>query len=994
MSELFLKLLNMSITAGWLVIAVVVLRLVLKKAPKWVNCVLWALVAVRLICPFSFESDISLVPEQVGSGELVSEWADDYVDDVWTIPDTSIYYDAAVFNGREPIYAGDGHYYVVAKYDQLGEPATVKDTVVPVLTAIWLAGVAVLLLHALISYLRLRRRVSAAMHAGDKVWLCDAVESPFILGIFRPRIYLPSCISEGDVQHVLAHERAHLQRRDHWWKPIGYVLLSVYWFNPLIWVAYILLCRDIELACDEKVIKRPDTDRKAYSEALLACSVKRSSIAACPLAFGEVGVKGRIKSVLNYKKPAFWIILVALVACAAAAVCFLTDPVEPTVDTVAYQQGYGITEMTTGINMEIKVPLDVLSDSAYSERGQSFGEDEVIVYQTNNTSLYLENASYRNGETEYLFLTFAFAYDISDEGVIRTMFIPNIEDGASTITTLSLYHRSKEVSDSKTTYMDALYFRGETAGVSFTVGVKTDVIKEASDYISFQLANLTDITYEKGKANHEDDIVVKNASSENSETSVSPNGVDEPISGTVDSGVVNTEVDYAVLNGDADFSNQLLEIKEDLMTYQERLDWVKSGEVYTVKMPGGGESPVVSLKQWQEGNGCLAYVWTYYGSPHPGLCFLTIRFADGTQARLPLPNEQTNRTAKPTSMEFKNGKFVYHVQLDSEWPEDEGIPQKMYHYELDLIKKTLSLSLEKTKGTAKPTEVDVSDPEPEDKIGYLEEEIADRSVVGAMLAAVEALMTEQLPATICKTDEAGHIHPVFGKLNAWASINGRQSCSGILNHTYQVVDSIETSNTLITLEFAVNGVDWGLTFYDGTDTLSVYTGGAEYLLRATPKQEDVFLSPLGSLIRRWYDEAEYMALDGYDGKTIVIPNTGQSYLEAAKAWCEAYESIHLIASSGSKECYSYVSCRVEPAEPATDLRREQGEIDENTYAFYAYTAFVPENEQALNWSMAGNTGAYEGNDPNVPKEAYEYTRCGYITREEDGWHGTIVGTGW
>ena len=280
MSELFLKLLNMSIAASWLILAVVVLRLLLKKAPKWVNCILWALVAVRLICPFSFESNISLVPERVGNGEAVTEWAGDYLDDVWTIPDTSVYYDAAVTAGREPIYAGDGHYYVVAKNDQLGAPATVGDTVVPVLSAVWLAGMVLLLLYALISYLRLRRRVSAAMLLRENIWLCDAVESPFILGFFRPRIYLPSNIAEEDMEHVLAHERAHLQRRDHWWKPLGYVLLAVYWFNPLIWVVYLLLCRDIELACDEKVINRPNTDRKAYSEALLACSVKRSAITA------------------------------------------------------------------------------------------------------------------------------------------------------------------------------------------------------------------------------------------------------------------------------------------------------------------------------------------------------------------------------------------------------------------------------------------------------------------------------------------------------------------------------------------------------------------------------------------------------------------------------------------------------------------------------------------------------------------------------------------
>lgn len=937
MSELFLKLLNMSITAGWLVIAVVVLRLVLKKAPKWVNCVLWALVAVRLICPFSFESDISLVPEQVGSGELVSEWADDYVDDVWTIPDTSIYYDAAVFNGREPIYAGDGHYYVVAKYDQLGEPATVKDTVVPVLTAIWLAGVAVLLLHALISYLRLRRRVSAAMHAGNKVWLCDAVESPFILGFFRPRIYLPSSINEEDVEHVLAHERAHLQRCDHWWKPLGYVLLAVYWFNPLIWVAYILLCRDIELACDEKVIKRPDTDRKAYSEALLACSVKRSAITACPLAFGEVSVRGRIKSVLNYKKPAFWIILVALVACIVAALCFLTDPVKHS-EVEPFGKSYRVVETT-------------YVDGSYSfvmtpENAPKFRVDE----SKNLIEIYVEGSDRTD--------TYLGALEPTE------LTKENFDEWFHPITSeTGMWENGLSAEKIRRENLSAWELTQNRDGSHCRL-----LLQKSGDLY---------LTYGILETDQGEKRIRWLLKLEQTEDTGAINGGDAPMSDTF----VTSEVDE---------SNPALETAIDYVT--KRMETFN--ESWKTIAPGNSTTrgKITALE-------CVST--TAMENIRLDLYRLEYRMLlNGNPAAVEvggMSHEEIDGEIWLTEWESSGQPYILHYSAMEDGQIDWKTICMTSTEEIGVIYAE-NKDMETMLGLDKYTIAIHKLYELYLKKEYLEEEIADRSVVGAMLAAVEALMTKQLPATISMEGPGLRKHPVMGSVDhifdAWDSINGRQSCSGILNHTYQVVDSIETSNALITLEFAVNGVDWGLTFYDGTDTLSVYTGGAEYLLRATPKQEDVFLSPLGSLIRRWYDEAEYMALDGYDGKTIVIPNTGQSYLEAAKAWCEAYESIHLIASSGSKECYSYVSCRVEPAEPATDLRREQGEIDENTYAFYAYTAFVPENEQALNWSMAGNTGAYEGNDPNVPKEAYEYTRCGYITREEDGWHGTIVGTGW
>ena len=316
MDELFLKIFNMSVTATWLVLAVIAARFLLKRAPKWINVAMWALVGVRLVCPISFESVLSLVP----SAE--------------TVPADIVYAQTPAINSG--VYVINSVVNPVMSESFTPTPgASINPIQIFLFLAevVWIVGMVGMLIYTLVSYLLLLRKVREATPAEGNVWLCDRISSPFILGVIRPRIYLPSDISEADVEYVLAHERAHLTRRDHWWKPLGFLLLSVHWFNPILWIGYVLLCRDIEIACDEKVLANMGTGaKKPYSDALINASVSRKVIAACPLAFGEVGVKTRIKSVLNYKKPAFWIIVVALILCVVLAVGFLTDPVTDQMD--------------------------------------------------------------------------------------------------------------------------------------------------------------------------------------------------------------------------------------------------------------------------------------------------------------------------------------------------------------------------------------------------------------------------------------------------------------------------------------------------------------------------------------------------------------------------------------------------------------------------------------------------------------------------------------
>ena len=311
MNELFLKIINMSISASWLVLVVLILRFVLKKAPKWVNILLWGIVAIRLICPFSFESALSLIPS-----------AETFPEKVISGPSFDVQTGITPVDNRINDYLGDRY------FEGVTVPVNNGNNIMTILTIVWTIGILLLVAYTVISYWRLRRKVDTAVRYKDNIFQSENVKSPFVLGIIKPRIYLPFNMNGQDLEHVVAHEQAHIHRKDHWWKPFGFLLLTIQWFNPLVWLAYVLLCRDIELACDEKVIKELGNEQRAdYTQALVACSVNRRMIAACPLAFGEVGVKDRVKSVMNYKKPAFWGVVLAVIVCVFVAVCFLTNPV-------------------------------------------------------------------------------------------------------------------------------------------------------------------------------------------------------------------------------------------------------------------------------------------------------------------------------------------------------------------------------------------------------------------------------------------------------------------------------------------------------------------------------------------------------------------------------------------------------------------------------------------------------------------------------------------
>lgn len=390
MDDVFLKLVNLSISASWLILAVLVLRFVLKKAPKWVMPLLWGVVALRLVCLFSIESALSLIPSaETIPSEIVTET-------------------------REPVL------YEQATLDIVTNPTLPSAAEVPVgvsrqqaqvdfniYSVLWLAGMAALLVHALVSAGKLKRKLATAILLRDNIYESEFVDSPFVFGVVKPNIYLPMHMDEGTAAYVIAHEHAHLARRDHWWKVLGYLVLALHWFNPLVWVAYILFCRDIELACDEKVVRGLDGAARAdYSQALLSCAAPKRAVAACPLAFGEGNIKTRVKSALHYKKPAFWVAAAAVLAVVIVAVCFLTNPrSDIDAETLLGTSSGKITRVSVAMEEtssgeeyrmsteEIKTVLSLLDAAEYERLGSASAMQECYA------RLYFEGAA---GERELM----------------------------------------------------------------------------------------------------------------------------------------------------------------------------------------------------------------------------------------------------------------------------------------------------------------------------------------------------------------------------------------------------------------------------------------------------------------------------------------------------------------------------------------------------------------------------------------------------------------
>lgn len=414
MADIFLKVVNMSISACWIIFAILLLRIILKKAPKWVNCVLWGIAGLRLVMPFSLESIFSLIPsaefipqELVHSHSSVDVNGTEILNYVGNNP---VWFELGISDGSlvfNEITAPDCNHV---------NPLLITTYIASI---VWVIGIVALLTHTLVSFIRLKGKIGTAVLLRDNIYQSETITSPFVLGIIKPKIYLPFDMNEQDMEHVIAHEQAHISRKDHLWKPLGFLILKIHWFNPLVWLGYILLCRDIELACDEKVVKELNNEQRAdYSQALLSCSVNRRMVAACPVAFGEVGVKNRVKSVLNYKKPAFWLVIVAIVISIVVAVCFLTNPKNTSVFNSKYETGKCLYSDVVSAEKETKtnnVVYSITSNGIVYRTFEDGTTDEVgELSETDYTTDALKEMLNKQGEKVYLGKT-KNAYEILNE---------------------------------------------------------------------------------------------------------------------------------------------------------------------------------------------------------------------------------------------------------------------------------------------------------------------------------------------------------------------------------------------------------------------------------------------------------------------------------------------------------------------------------------------------------------------------------------------------
>ncbi|MBQ8399356.1 MAG: hypothetical protein IJX08_05230 [Clostridia bacterium] len=310
MEDLFIKLVNVSIMANKIVLAVLLLRILFQKAPKWIHCLLWGIAGARLLLPFSIQSPLSMI---AGTA---------------TIPeDMALMSEPRIDSGIEVVDRMVDPYVIAAFSPKPWASANPLQILFAIVSVIWLAGVVAILLYGAVSYIVLRLRVRASVALRENIYLCDHIKTPFVLGFLKPRIYLPSGLAEQEQIYVIRHEQAHLKRGDHLFKALGFLLLAVYWFDPFVWLAYILFCRDVEKACDERVIKNlGGEEKREYAKALLSCSMGKRRMLVCPLAFSEIGVKARIKAVARYKKPSARLVVAAVLACLLLTGCFLTDP--------------------------------------------------------------------------------------------------------------------------------------------------------------------------------------------------------------------------------------------------------------------------------------------------------------------------------------------------------------------------------------------------------------------------------------------------------------------------------------------------------------------------------------------------------------------------------------------------------------------------------------------------------------------------------------------
>lgn len=522
MSGVFVQILQMSASASLLILAILLVRLLLRRVPKQMLCILWILAAIRLVCPLYVSSPLSLQNpfwRQWTEAAAAAEIFQSAVTADRGIPDAIPEETMAAIQIPEDFYTAQvstpplsGTEVPIVDAVQNGESTEgVSASPWYIGSIVWLCGTAGMLLYALVSYAGLRRRTAVSMPFGGDVLLCDTIDTPFILGFLPPKIYVPSSLMDGDFCPVLAHERAHISRGDPFWKMLGYLILAVHWFNPLVWLAYHLLCRDIEAACDARVIRSLCMEeRRAYSEALLACSIRQKrhgGVLSCPLAFGELGVRERIRAVLDYRRPGVLTVLAAAVTCAVLAVCFLTDPLPDTTAILRQENGYRVLRSETAQTLYFSVPTEVFSGEQDLSDGITYEVGEVVVYENAPTVLSLTKIMPTASDPEQYWMFFTFTYDaLPGSGIITTLGRPEYSADGTHIW-YAMPSLNADPHDAVQTYADSAYCGAQEEGNTFGIVIDRAVLASAQSYIAFSVTGFSDTVYTRGLPNAADGIL-------------------------------------------------------------------------------------------------------------------------------------------------------------------------------------------------------------------------------------------------------------------------------------------------------------------------------------------------------------------------------------------------------------------------------------------------------------------------------------------------------
>ncbi|MBQ1375765.1 MAG: hypothetical protein IIY69_05735 [Clostridia bacterium] len=867
MERIFTTVLDMSASSAIVILAVIAVRFVLGLcgAPKKWSFVLWTAAAFRLICPVSFKAAFSIFSiGTVNAPAAISE----------RMPAAGT---AQVMTGGET--AAEAAAPAAAAAAAPMTEAAQSYNALFVFLAVWLIGVTVMLLYAVISYARLRGRMNTAVLQEENIYASEAASSPFILGFVRPRIYVPFGLTGDTRRYVLEHERYHIRRGDHIIKSAAFLILALHWFNPLVWLSFYLMSRDMEMSCDEKVLSQSGGIKKAYSMALLLFAVRERFPLASPLAFGETGVKGRIKNALSFKKPKAWITVLAAVLCIAAVAACAADPKEE------------------------KAQYDDIESYVMS----------VISTET----------------VEYP----------SVDGTFKTAKTADVR--------LEYLEKQGELSMFGTD--------GTLEAWQYEWRVRIDVPKE--DVALVGGMSEADGWYDlEGQGGH---ILIVRRHEDGSYEVLG----DEPLGDGADFYGMHESTEEALY---------------DWYVKKNGLDlplYVMTKDVKTAN----GNTQTEAFRRYT-GDGWYVYIpaqsWRIEASDSDGAQFVSLY---NTGSRL-----EIRKVTLSQEPEHPNEKYVLGREVRTVRDADGGAWIVRGTYDPETISE---LSGEYNSVALEPELIRIM------ADSFTASESFKRkppeTAEEALSEAMSLVSDKSVPVSLWLENKEG---------TETAAYSGR----GVQNETQlsTSLSDFEYTESYVYVTDAPEGVmaacgGYRMKFAEGKNSLVLTAPeGKTYAFDAKYKYDSH--ADLGTLMRTWYDEAEFKAYGGtYDEQyKIIVPDRGQSHLQAAEEFCRIFESRHTEVSDGSQFKYTFVKCDVTEAEEETEHFRSLGRLSDDAWAFYLTVAFVPENERALMQSMAGNTGEYTGSDPDVPRGAFSYGRCGYVTRASDGWHAELVGTGW